>query len=470
MAVQSTYFKTLVDQIDPMTAQSFFRENPFASVIAQKEFDTSQGVTPTAVVHTGSLPTSYPFSLAGVNIDNGPGSPSGDVSATTINTGQTDRTYALEVDAWDSNEINQDDQTFKTDPQGTIKNVVDSLMQYTVVRNSDWLRVKNIKMIDTKVIVKTGGGLVYDENQDSDFEALVVAREATAQAGAATTITLDASASAVDDFYNGMTIGIITATGIFATTDVPLAITDYDGTTKVATVTTGGAWPVATPDATSVFRILNTDLPTAGLDWDVNMHIFYNKLARRGAKKYAFGMAEGKAVYSLTTSPEVQKDLFKDQKQTDIRYYNPKANFTVRGITGAVDGFMPNEDDFVIRYDALMRPIYPTVNSSTTRGYLYAENPDYDPTAKGGAAVYETFTILAKECWEQRPRPLNHASHGDANFVKAQDYTAELAWTNNRTYKGTNDRGNKGYWRADWQKAAKPLRPENGFTGLVKIS
>lgn len=71
-------------------------------------------------------------------------------------------------------------------------------------------------------------------------------RSETAQAGAAGTITLDAGASATDDFYNGIGVQLIGGTG-----DGQIRlITDYVGSTKVATVAPN--W-TTTPGATSVF-------------------------------------------------------------------------------------------------------------------------------------------------------------------------------------------------------------------------
>jgi len=467
MAVESDFFATLVNQIDPMISQNFYRMNPFVSLVDQKEFDTSQGLTPTAITHTGALPTAYPFSLPGVNIDNGPGTPSGDVVPVDVDTGQIQRTYTLEVAAWESNEINQDDMTWKQDPVGTVRNVVSSLMHYTIVFNSDWMRVKNIAMVDTKVSITGAGTLEQVDNADSNFESFVVSRENTAQAGAAATITLDAGASAVDDFYNDMTVGIIGGTGLFLCANQPLVISDYDGTTKVATIT--GAWPQGTPDATSVFRILdNTKIANSKLDWDVTLPCLYDELARRGGDNFAMGMAGGLSVYSLSLSPEEKRKLYKTDKTEEIKFAVPQENFTARGITEAVDGYAPNVDLFPIRYDALLRPIYPTINVAATTGFRYIRNPDYAVPAKGGCAEYEVATIMAREIYEVRPRPLNPSNVGEAVF-KPQNYTAELEWINQKTYKDVNDRGNKGFWLSNWQKAAKPVRPENGFTILTKI-
>lgn len=71
-------------------------------------------------------------------------------------------------------------------------------------------------------------------------------RNNTAQSGTTTSITLDASASAVDDTYNNLVIEITDGTGVGQTS----LISDYNGTTKVATVTFGLA-----PDSTSKFTI-----------------------------------------------------------------------------------------------------------------------------------------------------------------------------------------------------------------------
>lgn len=73
-------------------------------------------------------------------------------------------------------------------------------------------------------------------------------RQNTAQAGATGTITLDTGASAVDDAYNGMRVGILSGTGA----GQERVISDYVGSTKVASVAVN--WTTA-PDATSVFVV-----------------------------------------------------------------------------------------------------------------------------------------------------------------------------------------------------------------------
>lgn len=89
-----------------------------------------------------------------------------------------------------------------------------------------------------------------------------VIRANTAQAGGATTITLDASASATDDIYNYDLIVLTGGTGA----GQARYITDYVGSTKVATV---ASWQT-NPSSDSVFLILpggqipGATAPTAG--------------------------------------------------------------------------------------------------------------------------------------------------------------------------------------------------------------
>ena len=95
---------------------------------------------------------------------------------------------------------------------------------------------------------------VTTPDNTSEYEILAdhqsdISHHGLAQAGAATTITLSSTASATDDVYVGSTIYLSTSTG----SGQARLITDYDGTTKVATVSP--AW-VTNPGANSVYKIL----------------------------------------------------------------------------------------------------------------------------------------------------------------------------------------------------------------------
>lgn len=76
----------------------------------------------------------------------------------------------------------------------------------------------------------------------------------TAQAGSASTITLHASTSAVDDAYNGMTVRITGGTG----SGQERKVADYVGATRVVTVSVNWTTP---PDSTSTYMVL--DRPNA---------------------------------------------------------------------------------------------------------------------------------------------------------------------------------------------------------------
>ncbi len=129
--------------------------------------------------------------------------------------------------------------------------------------------------IPQQVILTTSGNnavadQVWDEAMSghvaagSAGAAQMVIRSATALASGtdATHLALDASASAVDDFYNNQKLVILSGTGALQSR----FISGYVGSTKIATVST---W-ATTPDGTSVYAILpfgsipGATAPTAG--------------------------------------------------------------------------------------------------------------------------------------------------------------------------------------------------------------
>lgn len=88
--------------------------------------------------------------------------------------------------------------------------------------------------------------------------------EGVAQAGGASSLTLQSTASATDDVYIGSILTILAGTDAGDTSE----ITDYDGTTKVATVSP--AW-AATPDATSVYAVIPTSALSQAGTVDANV-------------------------------------------------------------------------------------------------------------------------------------------------------------------------------------------------------
>jgi hypothetical protein len=100
---------------------------------------------------------------------------------------------------------------------------------------------------------------------NTTFDSLYV-RENTAVASSSTTLQLDAGASAVDDVYNGNFIVILSgAVGSTYSTNWA-QITDYNGTTKVATV---AGWATTTPSGTASFVILRALLRPSAFNYGV---------------------------------------------------------------------------------------------------------------------------------------------------------------------------------------------------------
>ena len=129
------------------------------------------------------------------------------------------------------------------------------------VQQADVLKYVTTDWIPIKYLSSDDGNLQWDVQQaavDGSLEHIDVisggtgyvnTNTGTAQAGSTTTtIKLAATASATDDIYNSMTVYISSGTG----SGQIKVITDYVGSTKIATVAT---W-TTTPDATSVYEVM----------------------------------------------------------------------------------------------------------------------------------------------------------------------------------------------------------------------
>ena len=97
--------------------------------------------------------------------------------------------------------------------------------------------------------VVTTGTEFFSQGVFFEIDSSYAQQSGTAQAGASTSITLAATASATDDYYNDKQIEITGGTGNSST---KVTITDYNGTTQEATV---ASWPSGTPDATSTYVV-----------------------------------------------------------------------------------------------------------------------------------------------------------------------------------------------------------------------
>jgi len=122
--------------------------------------------------------------------------------------------------------------------------------------SSGQIRVENYAMVSFETEIAGSGAAATPPAWGSLLKACNFSETITAAAitgtaqtgGSTTTIKLAAGASAVDDFYTGMTLSLTAGTGSGQKGE----IVSYNGTSKIATLAT--AWAVA-PDATSGYSI-----------------------------------------------------------------------------------------------------------------------------------------------------------------------------------------------------------------------
>lgn len=220
-------------------------------------------------------------------------------------------------------------------------------------------------------------------------------------------------------------------------------------------------------DENSNTSFAGLNLPTTALSW-AHLDALFDELNQLGGEAHAVGYSEGSPLYALSCGPGIKRSLW--QTDTKIRstvdWGDAFQNFQARGINTSINGYIPNVDLFPVRYAADgVTKIYPTINVNATKGRKSIPNPDYKTVANGGLAVYEVVTVLCRDIYEVRPRPIGSTQFGQAGFTP-QNYIGDITWINNPD-NDKNPLGNKGYYRIDLQMAAKPVRPEIGFAILT---
>jgi hypothetical protein len=159
---------------------------------------------------------------------------------------------------------NYDGAASTVEPTGTSSAIIETADNYRwkfmyQIPVADILKFVTTDWVSMKYLSADDGSTQWDVQQaavDGALEHIDVTaggtsyidNAGTAQAGSSTTITLESGASAVDDTYNTMSVYITSGTG----NGQLRAITDYNGTTKVATVAT---W-TTNPDTTSVYEVM----------------------------------------------------------------------------------------------------------------------------------------------------------------------------------------------------------------------
>lgn len=208
-------------------------------------------------------------------------------------------------------------------------------------------------------------------------------------------------------------------------------------------------------------------LPTGYLTWTV-LNALYDIQIRNGLRPNAVGFAEGQPLASLVLGPGYKRRLFQYDSQTrdTVNWGDAFQNFTARGIFTSINGYVPNLDDYPIRYAADgTTKIYPTINSAASTGTQNLPNPDYLTVANGGLAVYEVVTILPRNVWEVKVRPSDPAAFAGMSFTQ-RSFAGDIYWVNNKDMCDNID-GNKGFYRQIYAMAAKPKFPDLGVSILA---
>lgn len=112
----------------------------------------------------------------------------------------------------------------------------------------------DVKGVGTQPALSATGGATSRADITGSIDGHII-RRGTVVAGGASTVDLDASASASNDFYNGALITIISGTGA----NQQRVIIDYDGSNKRCTV--DSSWISANPASGAVFVITPGDRP-----------------------------------------------------------------------------------------------------------------------------------------------------------------------------------------------------------------
>lgn len=372
------YFAQAKNQFTLPLYNWIWRTNPWYTIIPRSMFDYQDGLIPEVNTSTSELPTEYP-DLSNVSLSNGTGNSACVSSPTTVLDGYINRSFRLEKDSYQTRVFCLTDLQFSWQAAQQASNLFQNLKQYTTVRWSDWYRVKNICMIDTKVSTGTGSTYDSDSNADCDFSGV--------------------------------------------------------------------------------------SLPTAELSWD-HLNCFYDAQIRLGAEPV--GYSEGQQLYTLSVGPGYKRKLWQTDTQVrdTVNWADPFQNFTARGINTSINGYVPNVDDFPIRYAADgTTKIYPTLNVAASVGRKNIPNPDYLTVARGGLAVYEVATILPRNVWEVKVRPTGPTNF-DGMAFNPIEYVGDPMWINNKDM-CSNVEGNMGFYRMNLSMAAKPVRPEAGYSILT---
>ncbi len=220
---------------------------------------------------------------------------------------------------------------------------------------------------------------------------LAAAHSGTAQAGAASTITLAAGASATDNAYRGMTIRTTGGTG----SGQSRVIASYVGATKVATVTEAFS---PNPDATTTYTIdaQSAYMPISDTFPSLSMYYFIDGVRHR------FLGARGTVNFDITRGQiPVMNFRFLGTYQAVTDTANPAVTLTgwktpqpannvnttgvrLHGFTGAVISSM--------QFDMACNVVFRSLIGGTEQVLLTDRRP-------AGSITVEATTVASKDWW-----------------------------------------------------------------------
>lgn len=437
MADLNNYFRTRRNQYQKDTIQRLYRANPIRSLINHREYAGADGENPTIVTYTHELPETYPFNATAAGSDL-----SGLVMEQikrTNHEGTTNTNYIGE------------NSTTTTDPNallaGNPANTVNS-------------------PVGTGTIADVGNPTQY-EIRRGQIERTFEIRQ----------ISFETADIALDDIKRSWQAA--EAAGAFGRSlqeFIQVFFSDWYRVQNISMVTnkyiptSGTAGTLEEDDYNQNFSNVTGDPTPSRLEWWHLEELYWDLVARGVADELAVGEVNGQPVLPLVCSPKVKNYLWRDESNLaqDLRWFDPGSRLAKFGYKGAIKGFIPVIDVFSMRAaDATAVAagtfVYPTQNEATSFGFRHK------PRAAYKTATCEVATILPMDVYECVYEASTPTAFDGMEF-DPQDYSGEFHFINTKTYKGDNDRGNRGYYLADIRIGAKPRNPDLGVSIMHSIS
>ena len=441
MANLANYFRSRRNQYQKDTIQRLYRGSPMRSLINHREYAGEDGENPTIVTFTSELPETYPFNgAAGTDLT--------DYAMETIK--RTNHGTAYEGE-------NSDDVT---DPNaltvgGTLSVGGGVPLAPTVTSPEGTATLADVGN-PTQYEIRRGQIERTFEIRQISFETADIALDDIKRSWQAAQAAKAFGASLREfikvyfsDYYRVQNIGMIT--------NKYIPTGESEGTLQ-------------TDDYTQNFSSVNGNPTPAPLEWWHLEELYWDLVARGVADEMSIGTANGQPVLPLVVSPKLKNYLWRDETTNaeTFKWHDPSARIAQLGYPRAIKGFFPVIDVFAMRMANTAACTagtftYPTENVATSFGYKH------QPRAAYKTAEIEVATILPNEVWECVYEPSTPTAFDDMDF-DPQDYTGEFHFMNNKTYKGSNDRGNRGYFLADIRIGAKPINPDLGVAIAHNIS